>query len=389
MSEDFNQEENQEQQNFNNQAYSDFPRPHKPAEVKENDPGMKWVAFANVLGAIVIGLLLCSSLLMRAAERQAQQESQEQEINTPDEQKKASVSYRGYDYDLPVVAQNCENVHGDVDVVLITDANYMDFTRVAIESAKKNRCPLSKYNFYVMTMDVSAADEQALKVLADENVSVQVLPQQEADLFYIRDTHVSKTSLLKYYIPNAVPNLDKVLYIDSDILVLRDLNFIYQTNVDDVYLAAVKDPSWFFENTHVVELNLNERGFYFNSGVMLMNLKKIREDGLIGELEDFTNNNFRTYMDQDALNVVVGDKVKLLPYEANSMNFFFEHVDLPTLGEFYGRNWKNYDEAFGSSVIIHFASSKKPLGAPVSNDQFFRMLQRLWYKYYSPLPPLE
>lgn len=70
-----------------------------------------------------------------------------------------------------------------------------------------------------MTLDVSASDEAALKALAGNGVTVMVLPQKEIDLFYIRDTHVSKTSLLKYYIAEALPQLDKVLYMDSDVLV--------------------------------------------------------------------------------------------------------------------------------------------------------------------------
>jgi lipopolysaccharide biosynthesis glycosyltransferase len=296
---------------------------------------------------------------------------------------------KSYDFDLPLAPENCDGVNGAVDIALITDANYMDFTRVAINSAKQTKCPLSQYHFYVMTMDISESDVQALKALEGNNVAVTVLPQKEADLFYIRDTHVSKTSLLKYYIQDALPNLDKVLYLDSDVLVLHDLNKLYQTDITDKYLAVVKDPSWFFQNTHVVELDLEKRGFYFNTGVMLMNLAKIRADNLVQKLEDYTNNNFRTYMDQDAFNVVVGDDVVLLDFENNAMNFFFEHVDLPTLARFYNRSWQSYEDVFAPATIIHFASSKKPLGTVVQKTEFFFMLQKLWYKYYTPLPPLD
>lgn len=337
------------------------------------DKGMKWVIVADVLGAIVIGLLVWASMIDGEIAKQEEQAAVQQ----------------NYDMDLKLAPQNCEGVSGTADIVLITDANYMDFTRVAINSAKQTKCPASNYNFHVMTLGVSEADTAALKALAGENVTVSVLPQEEVDLFYIRDTHVSKTSLLKYYIAKVLPQLDKVLYIDSDVLVLHDLNRIYNTDIAGKYLAAVKDPSWFFENMHVVELNLEERGFYFNSGVMLMNLKKFREDGLERKLEDYTNNNFRTYMDQDALNVVVGNDVVLLPFEANAMNFFFEHNDLQTMGQFYGRNWQNYEDVFAPVTILHFASSKKPLGNVAPSNEFFRMLQRLWYKYYTGLPALE
>lgn len=347
---------------------------------KTKDEGLIWVIIGVIFGIVVIGLWLTADILERKAASVAAREQVAEQVTS---------QRADYDFDLPLTPQNCDGVNGTVDLVLITDANYMDFTRVAINSAKQTKCPLSRYHFYVMTLDVSDSDVKALTALQGKDVKIDVLPQKEADLFYIRDTHVSKTSLLKYYIPNALPDLDKVLYIDSDILVLHDLNKLYNTDITGKYLAAVKDPSWFFENTHVLELNLEKRGFYFNSGVMLLNLKKFREDNLIEKLEDYTNNNFRTYMDQDALNVVVGDDVVLMDFENNAMNFFFEHVNLATMGQFYNRDWHSYVDVFAPATIIHFASSKKPLGAVVSKNEFFYMLQKLWYKYYAPLPPLD
>lgn len=366
---------------------------HEDKKQKVSDPGMKWVVVADILGAIVIGLLVWASFIERNERKQDAQyaATEAQEVAKSEETvaKPATPQGISYDFDLKLTPQVCEGVEGNVDAVMITDANYMDFTRVAINSAKKTKCSGSHYNFYVMTMDLSESDVSALKALEDDSVKIEVLPQKEIDLFYIRDTHVSKTSLLKYYIANVLPQLDKVLYLDTDILVLHDLTELFETDVHDVYLAAVKDPSWFFENGHVVELNLDDRGFYFNTGVMLMNLAKIREDGLVQKLEDFTNNNFRTYMDQDALNVVVGDKVSLLPFENNAMNFFFEHVDLGEMAAFYGRKWQKYEDVFAPVTVLHFASAKKPLGPMVPENEFFRMLQRLWYKYYQDLPPLE
>lgn len=352
----------------------------------KKDPGMKWVIFANVLLVVIMALLVTASYFEKIASK-----NKKQEIDNIEKVESVSSldDYKNYDFDLKITPQNCEGVSGDVDIVLITDANYMDFTRVAINSAKKTKCPESVYNFHVMTIALKDGDKEALESLKEENVNVRVLEQKQIDLFYIRDTHVSKASLLKYYIAEQLPELNKALYVDSDILVLHDLNELYKINLGDNYLAVVKDPSWFFENGHVLELNLDERGFYFNSGVMLMNLDKIRKDGIIQKLEDYTNNNFRTYMDQDAFNVVVGDKAQLMDVKFNTMNFFFAHNPISKLAEFYGKDWNSYEDVFSGATIIHFASSKKPLGIKVEKTDFFYMLQKLWYKYYTPLPKLS
>ena len=354
---------------------------------EKKDSGMKWVIFANVLMIIIAGLLLTASYLEKLASKKEKEKALE--VLGKTESVSSLEDYKSYDFDLKLTKQNCDMKDGEVDIVLITDANYMDFTRVAINSAKETKCPQSVYNFHVMTIALQDGDADALKAMESDGVKINVLPQKEIDLFYIRDTHVSKASLLKYYIAEQLSELNKVLYIDSDILVLHDLSELFNKELGDNYLAAVKDPSWFFENKHVLELNLEERGFYFNSGVMLMNLDKIRKDGLIEKLEDYTNNNFRTYMDQDALNVVVGDKVMLVDAKYNTMNFFFAYNSLKTLADFYGKDWNSLEEVFGDATILHFASSKKPLGVKVEKNDFFYMLQKLWYKYYTPLPKLS
>ncbi len=349
-------------------------------EEKKKDSGMKWVIVADVMIAVVVFLLVLASYIERGAKKnealkEIENQKSEEEI----------VELKSYDFDLKLKDENCDGVKGNVDVVLITDKRYVDFTRVAMKSAIETKCPDSRYNFHIMTMELNDADKEKLKEFESDEIKVSLLEQKEIDLFYIRGTHVSKTSLLKYYIPEVLGGLDKVLYIDADVLILHDLTKLFDTDVNDVYLAAVKDPSWFFENNHVVDLGLEKRGFYFNSGVMLMNLDKMRKDGLIEKLEEYTNNNYRTYMDQDALNVLVGESVKLLDVENNTMNFFFEHNSIKVLGEFYGRNWTDYEDVFSRAVILHFASSKKPMGTVVKKDEFFYMLQKLWYKYYREL----
>ena len=71
------------------------------------------------------------------------------------------------------------------------------------------------------------------------------------------------------------------------------------------------------------------------------------------------------------------------------MNFFFAYNSLKTLADFYGKDWNSLEEVFGDATILHFASSKKPLGVKVEKNDFFYMLQKLWYKYYTPLPKLS
>ena len=79
---------------------------------------------------------------------------------------------------------------------------------------------------------------------------------------------------------------------------------------------------------HIKEINLEWRDFYFNSGVMLLNLQKMRQDKFIEKSLMYFNNNYEVFADQDILNVVSKEKVKETSknssfYVPPSINFFF------------------------------------------------------------------
>lgn len=87
------------------------------------------------------------------------------------------------------------------------------------------------------------------------------------------------TGLLRFNIIDIFPNYDKVLYLDDDILINGDLSELFETDLKNTYAVVVRsiDAELFIDwrKSHEND-NLNVEK-YFNSGVMLLNLKKIRE----------------------------------------------------------------------------------------------------------------
>ncbi len=98
----------------------------------------------------------------------------------------------------------------------------------------------------------------------------------------------------------------KMLYLDADVMALADIAELYDIDVNDVELAAVLDKVGHFWITEQ----------YFNSGVLLLNLDKIRESGLFKKCVDFCRERKLIMCDQSALNKFVTDK-KILPYKYN------------------------------------------------------------------------
>ncbi|MCK7489743.1 MAG: hypothetical protein MZU79_05535 [Anaerotruncus sp.] len=82
--------------------------------------------------------------------------------------------------------------------------------------------------------------------------------------------YVTSAAYLKFDLPDLIPNQDKVLYLDGDIIIQKDLSDLFEINIKDYYAGAVKDIG-------LIDNDLNIKN-YFNSGVMLLNLKLMREN---------------------------------------------------------------------------------------------------------------
>lgn len=122
--------------------------------------------------------------------------------------------------------------------------------------------------------------------------------------------------MFRCMLAELLPNLSKIIYLDADLFVNRDIKELWDVDIREYCLAGVVDEGVI--NFSIPDI-LNEypniyRNQYFNSGVLFMNLDKIREKGHLKELVvDFlVNNREATYPDQDALNVLFHNKISYL-----------------------------------------------------------------------------
>ena len=115
-----------------------------------------------------------------------------------------------------------------------------------------------------------------------------------------RDTIYSNFCFARLALPLLVEE-DKVLYIDTDAIVIKDISRIWDIDISNYYVAGCRDYGILRDNTYE-RLGIN--GSYVNSGFILMNLKKIREDQIVDKWFDVVNSRELKYPDQDALNLV-------------------------------------------------------------------------------------
>ena len=156
--------------------------------------------------------------------------------------------------------------------------------------------------------------------------------------------HISIETYYRFMLSELFPFFDKMIYLDCEITVLSSLNDLFKINVEKDYIAGVID---FSSKDCIKRLNLKK---YCNAGVLLVNLKKWRNDNITQKLFDYALNNVETiiFQDQDVLNVVLQQGIK---YIDNAWNTFVG--DYP---QFYNIDCNLLEK--NANIVHHFGPTK-------------------------------
>jgi lipopolysaccharide biosynthesis glycosyltransferase len=202
---------------------------------------------------------------------------------------------------------------------------------------------------------------------------------------------LTAATLLRLQLPSVLKGVDRVVYLDSDLIVLKDITTLYETDLSDFPLAACLDfwltcapslapPGWAAEEwlKFLREIvGLADHKTYFNGGVLVMDLERFRSNDLMRAAEEFLEEkNYKTvYVDQDALNHVI--------------NGAFVRLD-PRWNVLGSRSPTDLGDAAAlinsDPWIIHYAGPHKPWNGDGRRITFW---QRFWQEAVaSPVLPL-
>lgn len=252
-----------------------------------------------------------------------------------------------------------------VHIAMITDSNYVAPTLVAIKSMFLNKPKNIAYKIYIITTDLATEDITKLQNLQCYGLDVQIINCQNLITEYLtlqQHRHVSHAALLKFFLPEVLPSLDKVLYIDSDVLVQASLEPLYATDIQHFYAAVVRDTMSVLGWKYMQSVGINNR-YYFNSGVLLLNLRKMREDNISRKLVDFRTHKEQVFMDQDAFNGVIGHLVRYVSYKYNFLNYYLTVMDKKQLSDLFEEDLTQYaqdEDLYRHCVILHLGGNEKP-----------------------------
>ncbi|HUP91356.1 MAG TPA: glycosyltransferase family 8 protein [Solimonas sp.] len=141
---------------------------------------------------------------------------------------------------------------------------------------------------------------------------------------------ISRVMWYRVFLPELLPGVDRVLYLDCDTIVMDSLDALWDSDLGANYLGAVNNVFEPGRGVRAVHLGLKGPECYFNSGVLLFNLSAWREHDCAGRVLAFARANSArlAWPDQDALNVVMAGRWLALHPRWNCQNslFYFAHA---------------------------------------------------------------
>lgn len=179
-------------------------------------------------------------------------------------------------------------------------------------------------NIFVLTMDLTEMNENYRPITKDqililENIVKKVNSKSKVHLVdvteYFKEEMLNSVNIKTHYTPYILVRLfsdkvkelpDKVLYLDSDLVIYKDIESLYKINIEKYDFAAAID--------YIGQFFINKK--YVNSGVLLMNIKKMKQENAFEKCRKMVINKKMLLPDQTALNKICKDK-KYLPQKYN------------------------------------------------------------------------
>lgn len=246
-----------------------------------------------------------------------------------------------------------------MNILVTLNSNYMKPLKVMLKSMFINN-PNDSFTIYVMHSSLEKQEIDMLKeyVGNDGHILREIK---------ITDDYFSDAPVLKHYTKEMYyrllafkflpETLDRILYLDPDILIINEIRSLYDTDLTGYLYAAAYHDAAKINELNKIRLKAYEMEAYYNSGVLLMNLEEQRKKINERKIYDFVEENRKRLVlpDQDILNGLYSQYIKEIPevlynYDAR----FYQYYKLATKGEV------DLDYVINNTSIIHFCGKRKP-----------------------------
>lgn len=247
------------------------------------------------------------------------------------------------------------------NVALCINDSYVQHCVVTIVSLAENN-KSANFDIYILYNSISPENMINIEKIANcyKNINI-ILKLIDTKIVsgikhipgLVHESHIGESGYYRYLLPDVIPEqVDKILYLDSDLLVLGDIRPLFDIVLIGFGVAAIE------ENCGVHEkLQLSKNSPYFNSGVLLINLDMWRKEQIPHKALEFIYQNpaMITLGDQCGLNKVLESKWLILPPCYNVVSALWDNK--------YKSQYYPYTqllEAKNLPIILHYTGAQKP-----------------------------
>lgn len=252
-----------------------------------------------------------------------------------------------------------------INVCIACDDNYAKYAGVLIASVLSNAA--SNDNLAVYILDGGISEERkneilTLKSIKDCEIDFVKVDTKAFDEYRSLKTnaYISLATYFRLSLPSILPTIDRIIYLDCDVVVNSSLHDLFYVDMQNNLAAGVLDIS-----LKATKYRKNKN--YVNAGVMLFDLKKMREENIEKKFLEYTASHIDTIKmgDQDIINEVCKDSILIVDDEWNVQS----------------SNFTNRSSYTKNPKIIHYVAKRKPW-----HWASFSYHRPLYFKYLQMTP---
>ncbi|MEF1219256.1 glycosyltransferase, partial [Photobacterium damselae] len=281
-------------------------------------------------------------------------------------------------------------------IVLNFNNNYAKVAGALIQSITEFSSSKKNYDFFVLGNNIDEGNKEKLELIIKpyKNMRISYIDMNKFNLFDNLHVsgHFSKETYYRLYIPKIFSNFEKVIYIDADMIVQKDLNDLIQIDLDGKPIAAVqcyimqlminnKVLSSYESGSMPADLyvknylNLDRGEDYFQAGLLVMDIEKLRRLDFVNKAEKLILEQNFWFLDQDIMNCILNGNVKFIEYNWNTLHGNEIENNLEKILPIQYRSL--YLDAKNEPYIIHYAGENKPW---INRYVYF---SNIWWAYFT------
>ena len=247
------------------------------------------------------------------------------------------------------------------DILYCINHSYTGLLMTNLYSLKRSS-GLDRLDVHVIHRDLDETDMRRIRALEDGNISISFI---RFDAGLLKGSPTTSRYPLEIYFRLFAPillekNIDRILYLDVDIICINSLVELYNTDIEDYYFAGCTHTKRMLTRINAIRLGMgsDSKACYINTGVMLMNLSRLRSEWDPDRIFAFIRDRGQTFVlpDQDIIMALYGSRIRLLDtlrYNLSDRILRLNNISMDS-------RRMSLDDVRRQTCLIHYCGRSKP-----------------------------